>query len=69
MPVTIRNLVNEIVGKGFTVQRTQKGHFLVRDSTGRRVAAFAVGHGHNRNLVLDCYVVKIRKELTQGDAL
>jgi hypothetical protein len=63
MPVAFRDFAKEIQEKGYTVVQTIRGHYLVRDRKGNLVGTFAVGHGRNKGLVLDCYVSKIRKAL------
>jgi hypothetical protein len=63
MPVEFRDFAREIQEKGYTIVQTIRGHYLVKDKSGNLVGNFAVGHGHNKGLVLNCYVSKIRKAL------
>jgi len=63
VPEKFRKFAAELKARGYSVERTSKGHYLVKDKAGITVESFAVGHGRNKDLVLDSYLSKIRKKL------
>jgi hypothetical protein len=59
---TLKQLIAELKGMGFTVRETKKGHFLVEHNN-KPVIGFAESHGSRtkRGMVKAPYVYNIRK--------
>jgi hypothetical protein len=63
MPMDLRRLVKLLKSHGYTVERTQKGHYAVIDSRGDGVCTFAAGHGKTskRDEIKDPYLRQIQR--------
>lgn len=64
MPVDEKKLIREIKAAGCSIKRTAGGHFLVIDSFGKQIAAYAVRHPGKRE-IFDHYARKVRKAIAQ----
>ncbi len=63
MPITQRRLENEIKIARCSIKRTSRGHFLVFDPNGKQIQTYAVRHPKRE--VLDVYVKRVRKALSE----
>jgi len=61
MPVDFRKFQSELKNQGYSVERTNQGHYWVIRPDGGKLINFAVGHGSNKGMVLDAYVREVRK--------
>ena len=63
--MTEKKLLELIKKSGYETRRTAKGHYVVVDpKTGLDTdGRFAVGHGRNKGMVLDCYVKNVLKAI------
>ncbi len=60
-----RAFETELKAAGFSVERTKKGHFNVINAKGNVIVNYSVGHGSNKNEVLDCYLRQVRKAVKE----
>lgn len=67
MPISFRAFKKELQLRGYEVVRTRRGHYIVMNRTGGKIAYFAVVHGNREKCVLDVYVLKVRKRIAEDE--